>query len=308
MFAGYDSFSNRPMKIITEPQCIDYSRCGNPEAPQRVSQTLEALRAQPFLPLTWGEPIAVSDDVILRAHDPELLQRLTLPEDFDEDTPAYPNVLHLARRSVGGALAALGAAREGDIGFSIMRPPGHHATRTQAMGFCYLNSIAVAALEARATGFQRVAVLDFDVHHGNGTEAILLGQPGVVFVSVHESGYPHTGREHRGSNCYNFPAPPYTSREDYCARLSAGLATIKGFNPDLLAVSAGFDAYREDPLSDQALEIEDYCWLGDLIRKLDVPVFGILEGGYSSALPQLVLSFLCGLAGKTNAAAPRSIP
>lgn len=286
------------MKIITDPHCVEYSKTGNPESPQRVGRTVEKLRTQNELPLTWGEPLVINDTPILRTHRPELLKRLTVDEDFEDDTPAYPNILHYARVSVGGALAALEATRKGDVGFSLMRPPGHHATRTTAMGFCYLNNIAIAALEARATGFQRVAVFDFDVHHGNGTEDILLDQPGVVYASVHEDNYPYTGKEFRGTNSFNFPAPRETSRKAYLAKLSAAMEELKSFRPDLLAISAGFDAYKGDPLSSQNLEIEDYHWLGESIRKFGVPVFSVLEGGYCDALPDLVLSFLCGLAGK----------
>ncbi len=286
------------MKIITDPHCVEYSKTGNPESPQRVSRTVEKLRAQDKIHLTWGEPLDCDDAPILRAHCPELLQRLTIDEDYEDDTPAYPNILQFARRSAGGALAALQATRGGDIGFSLMRPPGHHATRIRAMGFCYLNNIAIAALEARANGFQRVAVFDFDVHHGNGTEDILLDQPGLVYASVHEDTYPYTGKEFRGANSFNFPAPPETSRKAYRAKLSAAMDELRNFRPDLLAISAGFDAYRDDPLCSQNLEAEDYHWLGASIRKFDLPVFSVLEGGYSDALPDLVLSFLCGLAGK----------
>ena len=126
--------------------------------------------------------------------------------DFDADTPAYPQIAAHARRSVGGALQALQSARAGEMAFSLMRPPGHHATRNGAMGFCYLNSIAIAALEARAAGFQRVAVFDFDVHHGNGTEDILLDQPGCAFFSVHQYPcYPGTGQADRGAQLLQLP-------------------------------------------------------------------------------------------------------
>lgn len=286
------------MKIITDPHCVEYSKDRNPEKPQRVGKTVERLQTQDKLPLCWGEPLVIDHTAVLRAHRPELLQRLSVPEDFEVDTPAYPNILNYAWRSVGGALAALESTRKGIPGFSLMRPPGHHATRTRAMGFCFLNNVAIAALEARATGYQRVGVFDFDVHHGNGTEDILLDQPGVAYASVHEDNYPYTGKEFRGTNSFNFPAPPETSRTAYLAKLSAAMDELKNFRPDLLAISAGFDAYREDPLSSQNLEVEDYYWLGESIRKFGVPVFTVLEGGYSDALPELVLAYLCGLAGK----------
>src|SRR5262249_45297788 len=123
------------MKIITDPRCTEYSLRGHPERPQRVSRTVEKLRTEETLRLTWADPLPVDDSVILRAHTPEHLKNVLSPDaDFDADTPAYPNIADHARRSVGGALQALQSARAGEIGFSLMRPPGHHATRSQAMG------------------------------------------------------------------------------------------------------------------------------------------------------------------------------
>jgi acetoin utilization deacetylase AcuC-like enzyme len=166
------------------------------------------------------------------------------------------------------------------------------------MGFCYLNSIAIAALEARAAGCKRVAVLDFDVHHGNGTEEILLDQTGCAYFSIHQyPAYPGTGESDRGANCFNFPVPPEILRPEYRAALGDLFASLKKFQPDLVAVSAGFDAYRGDPLANGTLEAEDYYWLGQTIRNLRVPVMSILEGGYSPELPNLIFAYLCGLDG-----------
>ncbi len=165
-----------------------------PKIPGVITATMAHLKQQIELPLAWAAPGKVSDEQILRAHSPEHLARLKIPEDFDADTPFYENITDYARASAAAALDALKAARNGENVFSLMRPPGHHATRDQAMGFCYLNNIAIAALEAVATGAKRVAVFDFDVHHGNGTEAILLNQPGVAFFSIHlYPFYPGTG-------------------------------------------------------------------------------------------------------------------
>ena len=286
------------MKIITDPRCTEYSRRGHPERPERISRTMDAFKAQDKLKLAWAEPVAVEDKIILRAHTATHLEQIQKPFDFDADTPALPGIAEHARRSVGGALQALQSARAGEASFSLMRPPGHHATREKAMGFCYLNSIAIAALEARAAGSKRVAVFDFDVHHGNGTEDILLDQPGCAFISVHQNpAYPGTGLTDRGSNCFNFPVPPATPRLEYRAILSKAFEALKKFQPDMVAVSAGFDAYREDPLADETLEAEDFYWLGETIRKLEVPAFSILEGGYSKALLGLILAYLSGLNG-----------
>jgi acetoin utilization deacetylase AcuC-like enzyme len=166
------------------------------------------------------------------------------------------------------------------------------------MGFCYLNSIAIAALEAQAAGFKRVGVYDFDVHHGNGTEDILLDRDGLAFISIHQyPAYPGTGRESRGTNCFNFPVAPATPREEYQAVLRQAFEKLRDFRPDILAVSAGFDAYRGDPLAEETLEEEDYLWLGKTIRNLGIPSFSVLEGGYSDELPALIFAYLRGLTG-----------
>ncbi len=286
------------MKIITDIRCAEFSAPGHPEGPGRIFAALAALKSQDALRLAWGEPLPVEEASLLRAHSPEHLQRLDIPFDIDADTPAYPQIAAHARRAVGGALQALQSARAGEMAFSLMRPPGHHATRDRAMGFCYLNSIAIAALEARAAGCQRVAVFDFDVHHGNGTEDILLDQPGCAFLSIHQHPcYPGSGQADRGGNCFNFPVPPGTPRPEYRAILEKAVARLKKYQPGLVAVSAGFDAYRGDPLAEGTLEEEDFHWLGQTVRRLAVPSFSVLEGGYSDDLPRLILAYLSGLAG-----------
>lgn len=288
------------MKIVTDERCTGYSAPGHPERPARVSRTLETLRAQTGLKIHWAEPAAVEDAAFLRAHSKEHLARVkAAAEDFDGDTPAHPNIFEHARRSVGGALQALAAARRGESVFCLLRPPGHHATRDRAMGFCYLNSVAIGVLEALATGAKKVAVFDFDVHHGNGTEAILVNHPGAVFFSIHQHPcYPGTGTANVGKNCFNYPVAPRTPREEYRKAFERALDELRKAKPDLVAVSAGFDAYARDPLAQETLEAEDYHWLGDTVRKLDVPAFSLLEGGYSSALPELILAYLNGIEGK----------
>jgi acetoin utilization deacetylase AcuC-like enzyme len=287
------------LTIITDPRCAAYSARGHPERPARVTGTVELLKAQDKLALSWSEPPPpASDDALLRAHTREHLARLDKSIDFDGDTPAYPDIATHARRSAGGALQSLAAAQAGQAAFSLLRPPGHHATADRAMGFCYLNSVAIAALEAKQGGCRRVAVFDFDVHHGNGTEEILLDKPGLAFISVHQyPAYPGTGQAHRGGNCLNFPVAPATPRQEYRAILAKALAELRNFQPDMIAVSACFDAYRGDPLADGTLEAEDFQWLGESIRAVQVPAFSILEGGYSAELPELILAYLRGLNG-----------
>jgi acetoin utilization deacetylase AcuC-like enzyme len=286
------------MKIITDERCTGYSSSGHPERPERISRTLERLRGQTELPIIWDKPLPADETAILRGHSARQVARLNEPEDFDTDTPYHPNIAEHARRSVGAALAALKSARGGETAFSLMRPPGHHATREQSMGFCYLNNIAIAALEARATGTKKVAVYDFDVHHGNGTEDILVNQPGAAFFSIHQYPcYPGTGAADVGENCFNYPVAPGTPPGQYRRILLQALEDLQRFKPDLVAVSAGFDAYARDPLAQETLEAEDYHWLGESIRKLGIPTFSLLEGGYSDDLPELILAYLKGLEG-----------
>lgn len=288
------------MKIVTDERCTEYAAQGHPERPARVSKTLERLRAQSELPISWAAPEAVEDEIILRAHTKEHLALVKRgDQDFDGDTPTHPGIFGHAHRSVGASIAAMKAARSGQPAFSLIRPPGHHATPDRAMGFCYLNSIAIACLEALASGTSSVAVFDFDVHHGNGTEDILLNQPHSAFYSIHQHPfYPGTGATNRGNNCFNYPAGPRTPREEYRKILSKALDDLKQFNPALIGVSAGFDAYARDPLAQETLEAEDFYWLGQQIRGTGIPAFSVLEGGYSSHLPELILSYLRGLAGK----------
>jgi len=282
--------------IITDEKCAAYCCPGHPERPARITATVERLKHQTQVPLSWVAPAKAGDGPILRAHAPEVLARLNIPQNFHADTPYFEHVTEYARASAGAALEALQRARAGEQVFSLMRPPGHHATRDYSMGFCYLNNIAVATLEAGASGSRRVAVFDFDVHHGNGTEDILLDQPGAGFFSIHQSpAYPGTGEANRGQNCFNYPVAPGAPRETYRATLSKALADMRGFAPDLIAVSAGFDAYVRDPLADGSLLAEDYAWLGRELRALNIPFFSLLEGGYSRDLPELILAYLTGV-------------
>jgi acetoin utilization deacetylase AcuC-like enzyme len=285
------------VKIITDENCANYSRAGHPERPMRISATLVRLRAQKALPIQWLAPTRATDEQILCAHTAAMLARLQVPQDFDGDTPYYQGIPNYAHASVAAALDAMKLARAGQQVFSLMRPPGHHATREKAMGFCYLNNIAIAVLEALATGTKRVAVFDFDVHHGNGTEDILLNRPGAAFYSVHQFPcYPGTGQKNAGNNCFNYPVLPSTPREVWRATLARAMEDMKKFSPNLIAVSAGFDAYERDPLANGTLTVEDFFWIGQQLRATKIPFFSLLEGGYSDDLPELILAYLKGVA------------
>ena len=285
------------MHVITDERCLGYSQPGHPERPQRVAGTLALLREQREIEIIWEEPLAVTDEAIARAHEQAHLQRIANPDGpLDGDTPDYPEIDAHARRSIGGGLRALELAREGKPNFSLLRPPGHHATRDQAMGFCYFNSIAITALAARADGVKKVAVFDFDVHHGNGTEDILRTVEGTAFFSIHQHpAYPGTGQK-SFDNCHNYTVPPDTPNDGWRKTASTALADLKKFNPDLICVSAGFDAYKRDPLCQQQLEVEDFTWIARQLRQLNKPQANLLEGGYSSDLPKLILAYLKGLA------------
>ena len=164
------------------------------------------------------------------------------------------------------------------------------------MGFCFFNSIAITALAARSAGVKKVAVFDFDVHHGNGTEDILRKVDGTAFFSIHQHpAYPGTGSE-SFDNCHNFTVAPNSSNLIWRKSASAALAEMNKFDPDLICVSAGFDAYKRDPLCQQQLEIDDYQWIGQQLRSLKKPLANILEGGYSNDLPKLIFAYLKGIA------------
>lgn len=281
------------MLILHDPRCADYSSSMRPEQPARITKTVPHLRsAHPGW--IWREPPAPPLETLLLAHAPEHLKRLLVPRDFDDDTPFFPGIAEHALRAVGAALAATEAAlMDAQPAFSLMRPPGHHATSEQAMGFCYLNSIAVAARFAREKFHApRVAIWDFDAHHGNGTEAILHTRAGVLFTSVHQSPcYPGTGLR-SFDNCLNWPIRPRTPRAEHMAALRAALDAVVAFQPTLILVSAGFDAYVRDPLTAMTLELEDFATLGRWLAETGLPAAAILEGGYSNDLSLLIDAFL----------------
>lgn len=284
------------MIILHDPRSADYGSAMRPEQPLRITRSAEHLRAT-HPEWEWRIPAIATEEMLLSVHTSAHLERLQRPPDFDEDTPYFEGIYEHARRSVGAALAAMNLALvQHEKAFALMRPPGHHATAGQAMGFCYLNQASIAAVAARARGARRVAVWDFDAHHGNGTEAILDGREGFLFCSIHQfPAYPGTGTRNT-TNCRNYIIPPHAPRAEHVAELARSWDAIQGFKPDLVIVSAGFDAYAGDPITSLSLEREDFAEVGGWLHKADFPVAAVLEGGYSQDLPQLIEAFLAAWA------------
>ena len=282
------------MKIFFDPRCTEYSEPGHQERPARIERTVPLLRER-HPTWDWLRPEPASETALLRAHSGQYIQTIrTQREAFDIDTPAYPGIYEHALRGTGAAIEVARAALSGHKSFALMRPPGHHAMRERAMGFCYFSHIAVAALDALENGAERVGIWDFDAHHGNGTEDIVAGHPRIAFASIHQfPGYPGTGTRSFG-NIHNFPVAPLTPRAQHVAEIRRALDELIAFKPDLLLVSAGFDAYRGDPITEMSLEPEDFTTFGNWLGELDIPVGAILEGGYSGELPELIDQFLGG--------------
>jgi len=289
------------MVILHSPRCFDYAAVGHPESPERVRSAVAQLQKEFH---TWLLPTPCSDEDILRVHTRSLLDNVRLGTFADADTPFFPEILEIAKLSAGAAIRAAEHALAGQPAFSLMRPPGHHAERNRVMGFCYLNNIAIAVAGAlhSSSRVRRVAILDFDCHHGNGTEDIFRGDERVLFVSLHQSPcYPGTGLVAQG-NCLNYPLPPGTQPAQFFATLDQGLNRIHDFQPDLLAVSAGFDAYKGDPITNMDLEIETFREIGHRIAAITQPApdapalscFAVLEGGYSREFARCVAAFVSG--------------
>lgn len=266
------------------------------ESPARLAAVTAGLRDS-YPDLDWREAPRASRGQLLRVHAESLLHAVleTRPAEriwLDPDTVLSPASAEAALRAAGAVVAAVEAVLNGETrrAFCAVRPPGHHATATAPMGFCLFNSIAVGAAHALDKfGLSRIAIADFDVHHGNGTQAIFDLEPRVVFASSHQMPlYPDSGHvSERGvSNIFNAPLPPGATgaqfRDAWRTRL---LPQLDAFRPQLVMISAGFDAHRLDPLAQVQLEAEDFDWITrELIaiadRHADGRVVSSLEGGY----------------------------
>jgi acetoin utilization deacetylase AcuC-like enzyme len=223
-----------------------------------------------------------------------LVEQVKNGEFLDADTPNSKRMFEYALLSAGAAIQAQEIALHKEYAFSLMRPPGHHASRNSAGGFCYFNNIAVAVSKALDT-VERVAIIDIDCHHGNGTQDIFLGNKRVLYVSLHQSPlYPGTGLKSE-ENCLNLPLSPGTGQEEYLTEFKKAIEEVKKFSPRLIAVSAGFDTYKADPLTNLNLEKETYAKISGLISALKKPTFSVLEGGYNVfELPECIEQYLMG--------------
>jgi acetoin utilization deacetylase AcuC-like enzyme len=237
---------------------------------------------------------AADERDVLRCHSPALVERVRRSRGWlDADTICTETSYEAALLAAG---AAIEAVRRG--GFALARPPGHHAEPDRAMGFCLFDSIAVAARFAQAElGLGRVAILDWDVHHGNGTQAIVADDPSILFVSLHQwPFYPGTGGpDEQGPTLLNLPLPAGTRDGAYLEAFARAEAAVAAFEPELLLVSAGFDAHVADPLAELELSTELFTELARRAGALAPQVAAVLEGGYNlDTLPSLVEAALAG--------------
>ena len=307
------------------PACLKHEMgAGHPECPERLGAIEDRLRSSGVdIALDRRESLPATPADLALAHDPAYVARLhgihnKLLEEvetgngdyeyLDPDTALNPYSLDAALGSVGAALAATDVVIAGDAqnAFCAVRPPGHHACHDRAMGFCIFNTVAIAARHAlERHGLERVAIVDFDVHHGNGTEDICAGDERILMVSFFQHPfYPHSGTQHPADNMLNVPLPAYTKGDAVRAMIEQRwLPRLDEFAPEMIFISAGFDAHREDQLASLGLVEQDYAWITQRLKEVadrhaGGRIVSCLEGGYSlSALGRSVEAHLRVLAG-----------
>jgi acetoin utilization deacetylase AcuC-like enzyme len=286
---------------------------GHPERPERLAAVLAALEAASDLSLERRTaPLAERAD-LLRVHAAGHIEALFAAAPppggtvrLDPDTALSPGSLGAALRAAGATVAATRAVIAGEIdrAFCAVRPPGHHAEADRAMGFCLFSNVAVAAKAALAAGVARVGVIDFDVHHGNGTQDVALGDPSLFFASVHQwPAYPGGGApsERGQGNVRNAVCAPGSTRAAWRAAFESLMDPLDAFAPELILISAGFDAHARDPLAELTLEAEDFAWATRAIctiarRHGGGRIVSSLEGGYDlAALGQSALEHVRAL-------------
>ncbi|HEX5961391.1 MAG TPA: histone deacetylase family protein [Rhodanobacteraceae bacterium] len=305
------------MRVYTHPACFGHEPgAGHPESPARLHAVLQALDDPRFSGLERIEAPRASHGQLGSTHRPDYVDRIfaSAPDTgatrLDPDTVMSPGSLEAALHAAGAACAATDAVLAGATtrAFCAVRPPGHHATREAAMGFCLFNNVALAATHAlSAYRLDRVAIVDFDVHHGNGTQDIFRHDPRVLYASSHQMPlYPGTGAvsEHGCGNVFNAPLPPGTQSAEFRATWEKQLLPeLDLFRPQLLLVSAGFDADARDPLAQLQLVPADYAWITQRLveladRHADGRIVSSLEGGYDlDALREGVAAHVAALLG-----------
>ncbi len=286
----------------------------HPECPERLGAIQDRLIAAGLdLYLSFHDAPLAETEQLLRAHPRSYIEHLqaSSPQHgifhLDPDTAMSPGTLQAALRSAGAGVLAtdLVMKKEAPNAFCAVRPPGHHAERAKAMGFCFFNNIAVAARHAiEAWGLQRVAIIDFDVHHGNGTEEILAGDERVLMVgSFQHPFYPYCGTENPAANMCNVPLKAGTRGDAFREMVEAvWLPRLRAYAPEMLFISAGFDAHYEDDMGSLGLLESDYAWVTERLKEVaresaQGRIVSILEGGYAlSALARSVSAHIKVLA------------
>ncbi|MDZ7750069.1 MAG: histone deacetylase family protein [Gammaproteobacteria bacterium] len=304
------------MAIVTHPSCrLHDMGDDHPEQPARLGAIHDALLASGLdFTVRHVDAPTVTREQLLRVHDPEYLDLIetvsptTGLKPLDDDTLMNPHSLEAARHAAGAVIKAVDLVMNDDIDkvFCNVRPPGHHAGHDHAGGFCIYNNVAAGAAYALdAYGLERIAIVDFDVHHGNGTQDIFEGDPRVLFCSSFQHPYyPFSGDEATADNVINIPLPAGTGGEDFRRAVEARwLAPLDAFRPQLVMLSAGFDAHAADPMAQFRLREADFAWITDQARELalrhaDGRVVSVLEGGYDlPALGRSVAAHLDSLLG-----------
>src|SRR2546429_9750240 len=282
-----------PVPVVHHPACrLHDPGAGHPERPERIDAVLGALRAPALAAhLTWHEARPATWEQLERVHPAQYRQGLerlahagggALDADAVMSRLSWDAILAAAGVAIGAVECGLASGRA----FGATRPPGHHALAARAMGFCFLNNVVLAARHAQHLGLGRVLIVDWDVHHGNGTQALVERDPSIRFVSMHQyPWYPGTGAaDERGvGNVFNIPRPGGLPRATYARDFLAGVdAALQDWQPGALLISAGFDSLAGDPLGEFTLEPDDIAdWTAALRERIGSrPIVGVLEGGY----------------------------